>query len=615
MDNKRTRRLGTRLCLLVGLGLALGLGACGRSVQPAALPPRLLYFAPSTEDTLVLDEQGTERFILTVQASSAASYRALLPDSVLTLSGGEFLFRPADFGLVWPLIRQDSLITVRLELEDAGVTLGRSWSLLVSVTPGIEFIVEPAELHLDAMVSDTLHFSMSVANAPGSVQYRWHVNGTRVGDESNLTFIPQEEGQSLVEGHAWVQGAPIDLYHYWQVEVAPCDDQEPPTAASDLRIGPGPEPGDLVVRFTAAEDAPTGDPARYEIRFWDSLLPAQLWHTTYLIGLLPATPGADEEVYTIPGLAPGRLFFVRVRAQDHCGNQSAWSEAASGKVSGYTVSGRVLDWESGLGIPDLRVHYGRGLVQDEVRVLTDAEGRFYCPHVPAKVASESSPPGLVFDELGEGVGDWYDIVDTRAIDDSLYYEHGTFAGGPTLTGAYPEFLDYLLSMGVTGGLNDLGDDVLVHPHYPIPIYLPPLTANGIAYHELARNALAIWEADSGLDVFTEVATPAESAVEIIYTDEGYSSHRYTAWEPETGVPLRSEIRWVANGQPGSEASLQRVILHELGHALGPQRHSNEAQHVLATTNTVDRPAADELKLLRILYHMPARQDLSLLAPD
>jgi predicted Zn-dependent protease len=112
-----------------------------------------------------------------------------------------------------------------------------------------------------------------------------------------------------------------------------------------------------------------------------------------------------------------------------------------------------------------------------------------------------------------------------------------------------------------------------------------------------------------------VATPDESAVEIIYTDEGYSSHRYTAWEPVTSVPLRSEIRWVANGQPGSEQSLQRVILHELGHALGPQRHSSELQHVMATTNITDRPATDEVKLMRILFHMPARQDLSLLAAD
>jgi len=615
MDSMRPRHFSTHFSLLLGLGAALGLGSCGRSVPPAALPPRLVYFAPSGVDTLVLDEQGTERFILTAQASSAASYRALLPDSTLPLAGGEFLFSPADFGLVWPLIRQDSLITVRLEVEDAGVTLGRSWPLLVSVTPGIEFTVEPPDPQFAAMVSDTLHFSMSVANAPNQVEFRWRIDGTHVGVGPELTFVPQGEGTVLVEGHAWVPGTSIDLFHYWQVEVSPCDDQEPPTTVSDLHIGPGPAPGDLVIRFAAAVDPPAGELARYEIRFWDSLLPVELWHTAYLIGLLPASPGVEEERFTIPNLAPGRLFFVRVRAEDHCGNQSAWSEAASGKVAGFSVSGRVLDWESGQGIPSLDVHYGRGRVQDEVHVQTDADGRFYCSHVPAKTASESNPPGMIFDELETGVGEWYDIVDTRAIDDSLYYEHGTFGGGPTVTGIYPEFLDYLLNMGLTGGLNGLGEGVLVHPRYPIPIYLPPLTANGIAYHELARNALAIWEEDSALDLFTEVATPAESAVEIIYTPEGYSSHSYTAWEPETGVPVRSEIRWVANGQPGTETSLQRVILHELGHALGPQRHSGEIQHVLATTNIVDRPAVDEVKLLRILYHMPARQDVSLLAPN
>jgi hypothetical protein len=615
MDGLRNRRLDIRIALLIGLGGAALLGSCSRALPPETLPPRLLYFSPSTTDTLVLDEQGTERFVLQAQASGAASYRALLPDSIHPLAAGEFLFSPADFGLVWPLIRQDSLITVRLELEDGGVTLGRTWPLRVSVTPGIEFIVEPEQPLLAAMVSDTLHFSMSVVNASAPVEYRWRVNDTHLGSGSALTYIPLEDGENLVEGHAWVPGTSIDLFHFWQVEVSPCDDQEPPSMPGDLRIGPGPAPGDLVIRFSAAEDAPTGEPKRYEIRFWDSLLPPALWHTAYLIGLLPATPGVEEEVFTIPDLAPGRLFFVRVRAQDRCGNLSPWSEAAAGKVSGYTVSGRVLDWESGQGIPGLNVHYGRGLAQDEVRVLTDAEGRFYCAHVPARAASASSPPGMIFDELGAGVGEWYDILDTRAIDDSLYYEHGTFGGGPTQTGAYPEFLGYLLNMGVTGGLNDLGENVLVHPRYPIPIYLPPFTANGIAYHELARTALGIWEEESGLDLFAEVATPAASAVDIVYTEEGYSSHRFTAWEAGTGVPLHSEIRWVANGQPGSETTLQRVILHELGHALGPQRHSSEIQHVMATTNIVDRPSADEVKLLRILYHLPPRQDLSLLVAD
>lgn len=609
-----SRRFGG-LALLLWLAAAIGLGSCGRSAPPAAIPPRLLYFAPNGADTLVLDEEGTERFLIEVQAGPEASFQALVGDSLLPLPTGEFLFRPADYGLIWPLIREDSLITVTLQAQDVGLTLGRSWPLRVSVTPGIEFFVSPSDPQIEAAVADTLEFYMEIVNAPGAVEYRWRVDGGYVGAGQALRFVPQDEGELLVEGHAWVPGTTTDLFHYWHLTITPCGDQEPPGTVSELRIGPGPTPGELFVRFDAAVDAPAGEPARYEIRFWDAFLPPEQWNTTNLIGLLPATSGASEERFLIPDLAPGRLFFVRVRTHDACGNRSPWSQIASGKVAGFAVGGQLVDWETGLGIPGVEVRYGIGRLQDEVRVFTTADGHFHCAHVPAKEASESNPPGLLRDEAGGGTGLWYDIVDTRAIDDSLHYAHGSFRAGSTQSGAYTQYLDYLLTMGITGGLNDLGEGIVVHPRYPIPVYLPPLTLNGIVYETLARNALAIWEEDTGLDLFTEVATPAESAVEILYTDEGYSSHRYTAWEAGTGVPLRSEIRWVANGQPGSEASLQRVILHELGHALGPQRHSLEIQHVMATTNIVDRPSPDEIKLLRILYYMPARQDLSLLVAD
>lgn len=614
MGKSAAGRLGG-LSLLLWLIGAAGLGSCGRSTPPAAIPPRLLYYSPNGADTLVLDEEGTERFLLEAQTGDEASYRAFVGDSLLPLAAGEFLFRPADFGLVWPHIREDSVIAVTLQVQDAGLTLGRTWPLRVSVTPGIEFFVLPAHPEVAAAVSDTLEFLMSVQNAPGSVEYRWRVDGSYVGAGQTLTYVPLTEGLLLLEGHAWVPGTGIDLTHYWHLTIAPCGDQEPPGTVSDLRIGPGPTPGNLVVRFAAAVDFPEGEPSRYEIRFWDAFLPPEQWNTTNLIGLLPATPGASEELFVIPNLAPGRLFFVRVRAQDACGNRSPWSAIASGKVAGFAVGGRLVDWETGAGIPNVEVRYGIGRLQDEVRVFTDAEGNFHCANVPAKEASESNPPGLLRDEAGGAVGLWYDIVDTRAIDDSLHYAHGSFRTGATQTGAYAQFLDYLLTMGITGGLNDLGEGIVVHPRYPIPVHLAPHTQNGIAYDELARNALAIWEEDTGLDLFTEVASPQEGAIDIVYTDEGYSSHRYTDWEAGTGVPLHSEIRWVANGQPGSEASLQRVILHELGHALGPQRHSLEIQHVLATTNVVDRPSTDEIKLLRTLYHLPARQDLSLLVAN
>jgi hypothetical protein len=590
--------------------LALGLAACLRSVPPEAIPPRLLFFTPSSQDTLLLDESGEIRFELQAQAGEDAIYRATLEGEEQPLEAGGFTLRPADHDLVWPHMHADSLVTVQLSVDDAGLTLEKSWPVLVEVLPGLEVVFEPEASGINATVGETLHFKIGIRNIEPPIQFSFRLNGTSVGSDSTFSFVPRDVGDYQVRGHAWKQSADLDIERNWNVLVS-CDDHTPPVPPTNLRIGPGPEPGQLVAAFTPPQDEE--DLARYELRLWHQPLDPQQWDSTDLAGQPDADPEAEEEVITFSDLDAGLFKYARVRAYDKCGNPSEWSALAEGKIAGYAVTGVVLDWETGEGIPGLEVLYGIGDPEDVVTDTTDAQGRFHCSDVPYMSGNTGNPVGLVRDERTDETGLWYDIGDTRAVNDSLHYNHGSFGHQATQSGAYPDYLSYLRHMMDA----EFWNEQILHMAYPIAVHVQEFSYNGVNYTQLLRNALAIWEDDCGLDLFTEVSSAGAAELLITYYPGSSGSGWFEILERdlENHVPLRGRIHWMANGLPGSEQTLQRVILHELGHALGPWNHSLELLHVLATTNQVDRPSADEVKLIRILANMGTRQDIQYLLDD
>ena len=586
--------------------LGLGLGACMRAVPPEAIPPRLLFYEPNQVDTLSMGENDFQYFALRAQAGEDAVYSAYLQDQPQEIVGGGFTFRPPEHSLVWPHLRRDSLVVVTLSVEDSGQKLEQQWPVWVGVTPGLEIITEPEELDLTITMRESILFKIGVRNMAPPYHFSYRLNGTSMGSDSTYLFVPRYVGDFEVYGHAW-KGGVFNVERFWNVTVT-CDDIIPPPPPTDLRVGPGDAPGDLVVAFTP----PVGEDElqRYEVRAWHQPLDPDQWGSTDLVGLVDPDNGTAEERFTLSGLDVGSYVFVRVQAYDFCGNPSVWSGLAEGKVSGHAVTGMVMDWETGAGIPDLEVRYGIGDPEDEVVVFTDALGEFHCSNVPAMGQSQSNPPGKIRDENTDDTGEWYDIRDYRAIDDSLHYHHGTFGAEPTETGVYPEYLDYFHQMLSLEQWNDF----VLRARYPIAVHVVPFVYNGVDYEQMLRNAMTIWEEDCGLDLFTETADEEQAELYIRYYPGQSGSGFYELLEREAGtdIPLRARIHWMANGQPGAEQTIQRVILHELGHALGVSDHSYEIGHVMATTNVSDRLSDDEIKLIRILYHMNAREDLSLI---
>lgn len=587
--------------------LLLALASCMRAVPPEVIPPRLLYFEPNHADTLYLGQDESQRFELHVQAGEDAVHSAWLNGDEQGMENLSYLFSPQDHGLVWPVLRHDSLLDVRLRVQDGGALLEKHWPVIVSVTPGLEFEYLPEDFEFNATVNDTIDFWIGVRNVEPPISFVFRLDGSYASADSTYRYIPREEGEHQVYAKVHKQGQLLGEF-YWEVLVEPCADQTPPLGVADLRIGPGPQPGDLAVAFTPPEDEGL---YRYEIRTWHLPLDPAQWASTDLVGLPEATEGVLEERFNFSGQAVGHHVYLRLRVYDICGNRSPWSELVDGKTAGHPVSGQVIDWESGTGIEGLEVRYGIPTPQDMEVDSTDAGGYFRCANVPT-VNETGFENGRIRDESTSAVGLWYDLIDTRAVDDSLHYSFGTFQSGPTSTGVYSEFIEYFRDiMPVWTPAAAGGSEVVLHIAYPVAVYLQDFVNNGIDYPALARNAMAIWEEDCGLDLFTEVASPEAAALTIVYNTGGEGNSHYELLDPSApgiGVPLRGRIHWIANGQPGSEPTLQRVILHELGHAVGPWSHSLEPNHVMAVTNVVDRLSADEIKLMRILYHMSTWQN-------
>ncbi len=597
-----------RFLLIPGLLLPLAafFGACDRAAPPEPIPPRVLYYQPSQTDSVDLREHEEQLFVLICQAGAGAEYESWVDDRVVA-HNHSFVFRPSEHGLTWPETTADTSVTVRMSLRDGETVLARAWKVGVTVTPGIEFIAIPEERDLVTFAGLPIAFHMEVLNADDTVHYNYRLDGSWVVDGRDYFFTPLQVGDYVLDGHAWWAGG-HSLHYIWHIEVRTGEDQNPPEDIDDLRLGPGELPGDLVIAFTPPSDGPDGLVLKYELRAFYQLVPLEEWDSTYLLGLVDASPWQEEERFVIHGLETGHEIYLRARSYDNSGNASGWSNVDSSLVAGHTVAGRLVDYETGEPIEGFQVRYGQIFDQ------TGPDGRFHCPHVETLIENHNFPPGNLRDELGAELGEWFDLVDYRAVNDSVELDLGSFRVEPLVTESYPSFLAYFLEMMNAAQWSYR----LVKPYLPIRTYIEEYTNEGLSYDQLVHDSIEIWEEDSGLSFFTEVPSIEEADLFFRFipdTSNFSGSYQVLEREPDTFVPLLAMIHLNGSYTAAAEDGARRVVLHELGHALGPLQHSNDTDHVLATVNTVNRPSPDELRLVRALYHMEAAANLGLLAEE
>jgi len=599
--NRIQRTYALALALPILLALA---GSCSGPTEPETIPPRILYFYPHA-DTLTVREEGQQLFVLQGIGGASLEYTVEISGQSEALTDS-FVFRPAELGLSWPTIDHDSVVTVRMALRDGPLERFRDWRVNVRVTPGLEIIAMPDTPELSTTAGEPVLLGLDVRNGDpdGPIEFSFTRDGSLVSSDAQYLFPADRLGPNVVKGIVrWtVEGLPYWDSYTWIVDVLPCeDDLEPPPTIDDLRVGPGPTLGSLSAAFTPPVD-PNGELQRYELRVFYSPLDADQWETTYLVGTPEADPEAGEERFTIAGLDAGRTIYMRVRSFDLCCNASAWSNLAGGPVAGHTVSGVVLDFETGAPRPGLSVRYG------SIEDVTGPDGRFRCADVRPLPANQTYPPGYIWDDAAPE--SWYMLRDYRAVDDSLEKRLGSFHSQPFAADNYDDFLEFFLHMVNAA----YWENHLVRPIFPIRVWVTEYVNEGLDYAAATRDAMATWESAVGLDLFEEAPDSSQASLYFrIWPDDTQISGEYEVIlrEPGTATPLLMAIDVDGSGDAAAYAGVRRILLHELGHALGLWNHSDDVDHLMNYTATVDGPTHAEIRVVRILYHMDRWEDLLL----
>ncbi len=597
MIEKNTMKTLIPLLLLAILSLV---ASCNKAtITPEEPDPlELLYFSPD-QDSLVVTEQDSLVFVLRTHCDGPISAEALL-EGVQFAQSDSLIFRAwehLDLQIACP----DSFLTLEILVSDELDQISRAWEM--KILWGYEFF--PVESELVNVLGQTVMFKMHIEAGGLEPEYRFFVDEQLVGEDSEIFYFQALQigtyritGRIILDGHEWT--------HDWTVEVQPDEPVDPPETVTDLRSGPGSVPGMLAIAFLPPEEGLREPVHSFEIRAFPYLIDDDQWETAYLIGLEEKTQGAVEERFDLPGPAAGMNLYLRVRSVGVSGNTSPWCDPVEARVAGYSVRGRLWDFEIGEPLPGMNVKYG------DVLSMTDEDGYFFCDDVPYMFEADGIHdfPGSYYDDSGSGIGDWFDLLDPRSVTDSLEYRMGTFSTEPFESVMYSDFLEYFISTFRPPSSNFH----LIRPVYPITTYIPEYVNEGCDYAAVCVQGMEIWNTSTGLDFFERVYDPEEAVLSFVYDDTTSITGitQILEFDLETLTPLELQITLRANFTEAYAHGLYQVTFHELGHAMGFWIHSLDTNYCMSSSNQQDAPHPDEIRLARVVYHMECYEDLGFL---
>jgi hypothetical protein len=302
-------------------------------------------------------------------------------------------------------------------------------------------------------------------------------------------------------------------------------------------------------------------------------------------------------------LNPGTWLYVTARGVDDFGNVSPIGNCIRLLVRGIDADGYISDAATGEPLAGIVVS------AEGIADTSAADGYYKLVNLPLYTDIIRLRDEHVVGDQGE----YYDMSIPVSSIQSHFREDLTmmpyFDLVSVLAGSYGEnFYNFFRYMTNTKGL--LGRPTIFRNwnHFPVTLYNPPFSWEGVDIQALARLAMNSWNDLSGHELFVEVAEPGTADVEIVYNavSADVKHHVETVSLNEDGTPAKKLIVINPNNQLAPiQFRGQRIFAHEMGHVL-QLGHSDDLGHLMvgATAPMRDDPSEDEINLISSLYGMP-----------
>jgi hypothetical protein len=499
------------------------------------------------------------------------------------------------------VVLDTGLVTVRGVATDGGIPLEVIWQLERLQPENLPPVIrshEPPDLNPVIIIDHQLDFRL-LAEDPENlpVSYFYKIADSVVSTSRHYSFLAARIGETEItayatdgEKYSWVQ---------WLVRVTDYPDTIPPAPVEIVTLETGVIPGELFIQWIAVgEDSMEGLPSYYQLR--TSKTPIVDEYTWQRASDRPgepppALPGEIQEM-VIQDLNPADSVYVAVRAVDEFSNLSPLSEAHRARVKGKELYGFVGNSATGEPIEGIQLHIGME------RATTDANGWFAFDALPIFT-------GIVFvidEENSLEYGAYFDIHFPYTVqhNDTLYL--WLLPNINLVTQIYDDFLQFFRHMSDT--FNNIYGNILRTWELPFDFYVKPFVKNDLDYAETIIGVLDEYELLMGIDLFNIVDSPPDVGVRVDYDSDLYADN-YSVKErtSDLKLPIKGVITFRTSYTAANKHVFEKIIRHEVGHALGLQ-HSADRAHLLYggidVNPGVTHLTSDELAVLFSLYNIP-----------